>query len=103
MGDLNGDNTEWITFGHEKVLGEVEKSLDQHGFAIVNLHLQDFAVGEMLSYQNMADSDKIKELETLLDKIQERAIKIVTISEIPGYFPSDVPASRPSKEDLASS
>jgi hypothetical protein len=38
MGDLNDDDTYWITFSHRKVLDEIEYSLDQHGFAVVTMH-----------------------------------------------------------------
>ncbi len=82
MGDLNADNTSWITFDHQKVFSEVEHSLNQFGFAVVTLHPQDFAVRQMLQYQNIVDNNHIGELEMLLDKIEDRGIKIVTIDEI---------------------
>lgn len=82
MGDLNADDTYWITFDHQKVFSEVEYSLNQYGFAVVTLHPQDFAVREMLQYQNMVDNNHIAQLEMLLDKIEDQGIKIVTISEI---------------------
>lgn len=82
MGDLSADDTYWITFDHQKVLSEVEYSLNQYGFAVVTLHPQDFAVREMLQYQNMVDKNYLVQLEMLLDQIEDRGIKIVTISEI---------------------
>ncbi|HXG07124.1 MAG TPA: polysaccharide deacetylase family protein [Nitrososphaera sp.] len=82
MGDLNEDDTYWITFDYRKVLAEVEYSLNHYGFAVVTLHPQDFAMREMLQYQNAVDKNHIKQLEMLLDEIEERRIKIVTISEI---------------------
>jgi hypothetical protein len=92
-----------VTFDHQKVLGEVEYSLDQYGFVVVTMHPQDFAVRDMLNHQNKADYGKIGELEMLLDRIQERGIKIVTISEINSHVVQEpgiqVRASQPGKEE----
>lgn len=82
MGDLNADDTYWVTFDYQKVFSEAKQSLDQYGFAVVTLHPQDFAVRDMLEYQNVVDNDHIVQLEMLLNKIEESSIKIVTISEI---------------------
>jgi hypothetical protein len=51
MGDLNDDDTAWLTFGHGKVFAEIEGSLTRHGFAVVTMHPQDFAASDMLDYQ----------------------------------------------------
>jgi peptidoglycan/xylan/chitin deacetylase (PgdA/CDA1 family) len=82
MGDLSADDTYWITFDHQKVFAEIEHSLRQHGFAVVTLHPQDFALRDMLQYQNIVDNEHVAQLEMLLDKIEDRDIQIVTISEI---------------------
>lgn len=82
MGDLNADDTDWITFDHRQVFAEIEISLGRHGFAVVTMHPQDFAVSETLNYQNAIDSKYIMELEMLLDLIKDRGIKIVTLGEI---------------------
>ncbi|HXV46115.1 MAG TPA: hypothetical protein VD736_05535 [Nitrososphaera sp.] len=42
------------------MLDEIEYSLDQHGFAVATMHPQDFAVRDMLNYQNIIDSEKIE-------------------------------------------
>jgi peptidoglycan-N-acetylglucosamine deacetylase len=103
MGDLNADDTDWITFGHQEVFAKIEDSLDEHGFAVVTLHPQDFAVREMLDYQNAVDDQYIAELEMLLDRIEERGIKIVMISEISNNVPQElgifVESAQPRKED----
>jgi peptidoglycan/xylan/chitin deacetylase (PgdA/CDA1 family) len=104
IGDLNADDTYWITFGHQKVFDEVEDGLDRHGFAVVTMHPQDFAVRDMLNYQNMVDHSKMEGLEMLLDRIEEQGIKIVKISEISRYAAQEPDiyvqaSSRPSKEE----
>jgi peptidoglycan/xylan/chitin deacetylase (PgdA/CDA1 family) len=103
MGDLNDDDTYWITFSHRKVLNEIEYSLDQHGFAEATMHLQDFAIRDMLD-QNTVDSEKIEELEILLDRIHEKGIEIVAISEIRSYVAQEAgvyvqTSLRPSREE----
>jgi len=50
MGDLNNDDTAWLTFAHGKVFAEIEGSLILHGFAVVTMHPQDFATRDMLDY-----------------------------------------------------
>ena len=82
MGDLNSDDTAWLTFGSAKVIIEIERSIEQHGFAVVTMHPQDFAVREMLNYRNLIDHDHTGELEMLLDLIGERGIRTVALSEI---------------------
>jgi hypothetical protein len=56
--------------------------LQEYGFAVVTVHPQDFAVRDELNYQNKFDARYIAELELLLDKIQNRGIKIATVREI---------------------
>jgi hypothetical protein len=56
--------------------------LQEYGLAVVTVHPQDFAVRDELNYQNKFDARYIGELELLLDKIQNRGIKIVTVREI---------------------
>jgi hypothetical protein len=81
-GDLNSDNTEWITFNHEKVFLDIKASIRDYGFAGVTMHPQDYAVKDGLAYQNKIDPKYIEELELLLDLVQKEDIKIVKISEI---------------------
>lgn len=104
IGDLSADDTHWITFSHQEVFEGIRESLDQHGFAVVTMHPQDFAARDMLNYQNMVDHNYIKELEMLLDKIQEQGIKVVTISEINRHVTQKqdiffLQAPQPRKED----
>lgn len=81
-GDLNDDNTEWITFNHEKVFSDIKASIRDYGFAVVTMHPQDYAVKDGLAYQNKVDPKYMEELELLLDLVQKEDIKIVKISEI---------------------
>jgi peptidoglycan/xylan/chitin deacetylase (PgdA/CDA1 family) len=82
MGDLNDDDTEWITFSHEKVFSDIKASIRDYGFAVVTMHPQDFAEKDKLAYQNKVDPKYMEELELLLDLVQKEDIKIVKMSEV---------------------
>jgi peptidoglycan/xylan/chitin deacetylase (PgdA/CDA1 family) len=99
MGDLNSNDTAWLTFGSVKVIAEIEHSIERHGFAVVTMHPQDFAMREMLDYQNLIDHDHIKELEMLLDLIGERGIRTVALDEINQHVQeSEALLAQPRKE-----
>ncbi|MGH9878055.1 MAG: DUF2334 domain-containing protein [Nitrososphaerales archaeon] len=81
-GDLNDDDTQWLGFGHQQTLDEIEKSMEEHGYALVMLHPQEFSVRNGLDFKNDVDKDQIGELELLLDGIQEEGYSIVLVSQL---------------------
>ena len=103
MGDLNHDDTEWLSFSHEEVFADVKHSMGEYGFAVVTMHPQEFSARVGLDFQNKVDSSQIKELETLLDMIGQEKIRVVKISEIvsAANVPQDAGATR--REELVNS
>lgn len=62
-----------VDFATGKVFAEIEDSMARHGFAVVTMHLQDFAT---------RDHGHVEELEMRLNRISKHGVKVVTISEI---------------------
>jgi peptidoglycan/xylan/chitin deacetylase (PgdA/CDA1 family) len=81
-GGLNKDNTQWIEHTPEEVLKDVHDSLDKYGFAVVTMHPQEYSVREGINFHDEVEMSHIKDLETLLDKLQNEGLQIVTISQI---------------------
>jgi peptidoglycan-N-acetylglucosamine deacetylase len=81
-GGLNKDKTQWIEHTPEEVLEDVHDSLDKYGFAVVTMHPQEYSVREGIDFHNEVKMSHIKDLETLLDKLQNEGLQIVTISQI---------------------
>ncbi len=81
-GDLNDDDTQWLGFGHQQTLDEISKSMEEHGYALVMLHPQEFSVRDGLDFKNEVETDQIGELELLLDEIEAEDFSIVLVSEL---------------------
>ncbi len=67
---------------HQEIYAEVQKSLDEHGFAVVTVATPEFSVVNDGNYINQVNEEKIEELESLIAKIQSDDLKIVKISQI---------------------
>ncbi|HEV8387623.1 MAG TPA: polysaccharide deacetylase family protein [Nitrososphaera sp.] len=84
-GDLNADDTEWLGSSHRDTMREINDSIDKFGYAVVTMHPQEYSVREGTSFQNIADSDQLGELDLLLDSVDAEGYEIVTISELPNH------------------
>lgn len=90
-GDLNGDNTEWLGYSHDRTFAAINASLNELGYAVVTLHPQEFSLRNGTVYQNEIDDTQIRELELLIDDIRAAGFKIVTISQINEGYGSAIP------------
>ena len=63
----------------ERVLQEIDNSIEKYCFAVVMLHPQDFATAE-----ETHDVQALQSLQTLLDRIKSRSesLKVVWLEEI---------------------
>lgn len=84
-GDLNSDDTEWLGFGHEDTMREVQDSIERHGYAVVTMHPQEFSERTGTAFQNSVDRDQLAELELLIDSVHKEGYSVVTISELPNH------------------
>jgi peptidoglycan/xylan/chitin deacetylase (PgdA/CDA1 family) len=60
----------------------IQKSIDSYGFAVTRINFQDFAFNNMSKLENQVDLQQISDLESLIDDIQNKGWKIVTIGDI---------------------
>lgn len=84
-GNLNDDDTDWLSTTHKETFAQVQGSLVNYGFAVVMLHPQEYSTREGLNYTNQVDLNQIHELELLIDEIRNSGLRIVAIKEIPQY------------------
>jgi len=80
-------NASWYGVPHDKTLRQINQSLSKHGFAVVLMHPDEYSVGhENWNPQNDTDRNQIRELELLIDKIQEEGLSIVTLGDMINHF-----------------
>lgn len=85
-GDLNSDNTYWLGSSHKETFAQIQSSLIKHGFAVVTLHPQEYSKRHGLNFSNEIDEIQIRELELLVNEINNSGFEIVTMNEIPDQF-----------------
>lgn len=66
----------------EKTFSDVLKAIENHGFAVITIHPQEYAVFKGGEYLNEINQDQMKQLEVLIEKIQKQKIQIVSLDEI---------------------
>jgi peptidoglycan/xylan/chitin deacetylase (PgdA/CDA1 family) len=80
-------NASWYGVPHEKTLSQINRSLSEYGFAVVLMHPDEYSVGhENWNPQNVIDRNQIRELELLIDKIQEEGLSTVTLRDMINHF-----------------
>jgi len=82
IGKFNPESGVIELISYEETFSEVQKILDEHGFAVVTLEPPEFSVIKNGNYVNQVDDQKIRELEFLIDRIQAQGLKIVPLGEI---------------------
>ena len=81
-GKLAPSSTLFVPINHKLTLSQIQKSISDHGFAVVMMHPQEFSIMENGDHSNKINWNHIRELELLLDRIQIQGLHIVTISKI---------------------
>lgn len=81
-GKLNEDKKFILGVNHKLTLIQINQSLEDHGFAVVTMHPQEFSKINQGEYDNQIDEKQIRELELLLDRLRFEKIKIVPLSKI---------------------
>jgi peptidoglycan-N-acetylglucosamine deacetylase len=80
-------NASWYGLSHDKTLSQINGSLSKYGFAVVMMHPDEYSIGhEQYNPQNDIDRKQIRELELLIDKIQEEGLSIVTMGDMINHF-----------------
>ena len=66
----------------EEIFSDVQEGINTHGFAVINMHPQEFAVDMDDVLVNELNLEQFKELETLIQKIKNKNIDVVLIGKI---------------------
>ncbi|KAF6246169.1 hypothetical protein C6990_10325 [Nitrosopumilus sp. b3] len=82
LGEYSFDLDRFVGVKKEKVIEDIEKSIDNYGFAVITMHPQEFSMIKDGKNVNELNIDQITELKELLDEIQEYNIKFVTLDKI---------------------
>ena len=67
---------------HDETFAVIQKSLASYGFAVVEVNFPDYAMRNETGTENQIDLQQLNELDSLIDKIKENNLKIVTIGKI---------------------
>ncbi|QDI88133.1 hypothetical protein Nisw_00605 [Candidatus Nitrosopumilus sp. SW] len=72
----------FVGTSHEKTLSDALEGLYTYGFAVITSHPQEFSTVVDGTYVNQINEEQISELRLLIEKIQDKGIKIVPIGMI---------------------
>ncbi|WP_299293249.1 polysaccharide deacetylase family protein [Nitrosopumilus sp.] len=76
----------------DKILDELELSVDNFGFGVITMSLQEFATVEDGMYVNISNQKELDNLNSLILKIKEKGYNIVTIDNINIDSSANVPS-----------
>jgi len=77
----------WHGVQHEETLNQIKKSIRQYGFAVVVMHPMEYSLEhDAVTFQNALDLKQIRELELLIEKIQEEGLHIVTMGNMINHY-----------------
>jgi len=81
-GEYNPSQNRFQGISSDKTFSEALEGIDKYGFAVINMHPQEFSVFREGQYQNEINFDQIQELETLIERIKKENVDIVQLGEI---------------------
>jgi peptidoglycan/xylan/chitin deacetylase (PgdA/CDA1 family) len=94
--DLDTQTGVWHSLSNAQTMDGIEQSLLDYGYAVVMMHPYEFSIYEGGFYVNKVNTTKVQELQSLIEKIQSKNLKILPIGAIQDY---DVPSvKKPSDE-----
>lgn len=83
--DLDVATGIWHPLSNEQTVEKIEQSLFDYGYAVVMMHPYEFSAYESGFYINKVNATKVQELQSLIEKIQLKNLKILPISSIQDY------------------
>jgi peptidoglycan/xylan/chitin deacetylase (PgdA/CDA1 family) len=81
-GDIDSSSMAWRDFGNVETMDKIDRSIGLYGYAVVMMHPQEYSARQGIVFQNIVDSDQMRELGSLLDSVQASGYRTVTLSEL---------------------
>jgi len=73
---------QWNTLPVEKLLTRINNSISTHGYAVVTIHPQEFAITQNGELTNALNVTELGNLRKLVDTILERNLKIISFNKL---------------------
>ncbi|MEW6588900.1 MAG: polysaccharide deacetylase family protein [Thermoproteota archaeon] len=83
--DLDANTGIWRPLSNDTIMDKIEQSLFDYGYAVVMMHPYEFSLYENGFYVNKVNTTKVKELESLIETIQSKNLRILPIGSIENY------------------
>jgi peptidoglycan/xylan/chitin deacetylase (PgdA/CDA1 family) len=72
----------WVNESVEDIFNNIIKDIENQGYSIITLHPQEYAIRNGVNYSPSIDVNQTKELEILLDKVNNAGLRNITLSEL---------------------
>jgi peptidoglycan/xylan/chitin deacetylase (PgdA/CDA1 family) len=83
--DLDVETGVWHPLSNEQIIEKIDQSLFDYGYAVVMMHPYEFSAYESGFYTNKVNTTKVQELNSLIEAIQSKNLKILSIGSIQEY------------------
>jgi hypothetical protein len=80
---------QWNTLPVERLLTRVNDSITTHGYAVVTIHPQEFAIMQNGELTNVVNVTELGNLQKLVNSIMDRNLRIITFNKLiitPSFF-----------------
>jgi hypothetical protein len=88
VSDLLEDDLFYTGTINDKALSKIKKTWNETGFAVASIQSKNYAVKDGDESKNQVDLTQLQNLESLIDFLKSKGIKIVTINQIAKEMPS---------------
>lgn len=85
---------------NKETINSIKTSIDEHGFAVIMMHPQEFSTVEKSTYINKVNVEHIEELDKLIDEVKEMNLKIVFLDEINSNYSDIMEEETPSQSQI---
>jgi predicted nucleic-acid-binding Zn-ribbon protein len=88
LSDLLEDDLFYTGTINDKAFSKIKKTWNATGFAVINIQAKNYAVKDGDTSKNQVDLAQLQNLESLIDFLKSKGIKIETIKQIAKEMPS---------------
>jgi len=89
-GSYDAESESFKGISHEETFSKIKNDILNNDFAVVRIYPQEFSIMENGEEQNIVNSQQIRELELLIEKINKNGYQTVPIYKIPSKMSNNV-------------